>query len=72
MLVPLPDERQHNKTAFPYATCSGAFRINRLMAITAGGKDVTNCNGPPFTAADVPQDLLPELECGLMSAVFQH
>ena len=45
--------------------CSGAFRLNRLAAKTFEGKDVTGCNGPAFTSADVPQDLLPELSCAL-------
>ncbi|PRW05763.1 Purple acid phosphatase 18 [Chlorella sorokiniana] len=41
----------------------GAFRLNRLAAKTFEGKDVTGCNDPAFTSSDVPQDLLPELNC---------
>lgn len=46
-----------------HSLCSGAFRLNRLAAKTFEGKDVTGCNGPAFTSADVPQDLLSELGC---------
>lgn len=42
---------------------SGAFRINRLYAITNSGKDVSGCDGPAFKAADVPQRLQAELGC---------
>lgn len=55
-------------TAQPCLVCSGAFRLNRLSAKTFDGQGVTGCSGPAFTPADVPQDLLPELNCERTSA----
>lgn len=59
-------QRSKQRSTQTHSARSGAFRMNRLAAKTFEGEDVTGCTGPAFTAADVPQDLLPELACELL------